>query len=66
MFYNSGEVISDQFYHLILIQNLEEKKQRKQEVLGMFFFERGSLIPKSKCQNGDKKVKMFVKTKNAP
>ena len=43
MFYNSGEVRSDQFNYLILIQNLEksEKNRRKQEVLGIFFFERG-------------------------
>ena len=43
MFYNSGEVISDKFYHIILIQNLDdsEKNRRNQEVLGIFFFERG-------------------------
>ena len=51
MFYNSGEVISDQFHHLILIQNLEnsEKNRQKQEVLGIFSFERGGgnhLFPK--------------------
>ena len=53
MFYNSGEVISDQLNHLISIRSLEnsEKNRRKQEVLGIFFFERGggAPIPKSKC-----------------
>ena len=41
MFYKSGEVISDQFNHLILIQNLEnsEKNWRKQEVLENTFFD---------------------------
>ena len=41
MFYNSGEVISDQFNHLILIQNLKnsERCQRKQKVLGIFFLQ---------------------------
>ena len=28
--------------------------------------EGGSPIPKSKCQNSDQKVNIFVKTKNAP
>ena len=39
--YKSGEVISDQFNHLILIQNLEnsEKNRRKQEVLENTFFD---------------------------
>ena len=40
MFYNSGVVISDQFNHLILIQNLEYsgKNRQKQEFWGIFFF----------------------------
>ena len=64
MFYNSGEVISDQYNHLILIQNLEnsEKNRRKQEVLGFFFLP----IPKSICQNSDQKLNILMKTKNAP
>ena len=35
---------------------------------GEFFSSRGggALIPKSKCQNSDQKVNIFVKTKNAP
>ena len=40
MFYNSGEVISDQFHHLILIRNLEnsEKKNGENKKFWDFFF----------------------------
>ena len=53
-----------------MIQNVEkfEKNRRKQEVLGIFSFERGggSPIPKSICQNSCQKVNILMKTKNAP
>ena len=49
-FYNSGEVISDQSNHLILIWNLENslKNRRKREVLGIFSWRGGggNLFPK--------------------
>ena len=53
-----------------MIRNPEpsEKNLRKQEVLGIFSFERGggSPIPKSICQNSDQKVNILMKTKNDP
>ena len=56
-----------------MIRNLENSEEKniaapKQEVLGIFSFERGggSPIPKSICQNSDQKVNILMKTKNAP
>ena len=62
MFYNRGEVISDQFDHLKVIGFrvsvvLFWKKTAKTGLFGNFFLEGGggSPIPKCICQNTDKK-----------
>ena len=70
MFYNSGEVISDQFHHITLDSKSGKfwKKSAKTRSFGNFFHCEGggSPIPKSICQNSYQKVNIFVKTKNAP
>ena len=69
MFYNSGEVIFDQFHHITLNSKSGKfwKKSAKTRSFGNFFHCEGggSPIPKSICQNSYQKVKIFVKTKNA-
>ena len=70
MFYNSGEVISDQFNHITLDSKSGKfwKNRRKQEVLDFFPLRGGggSPIPKSICHNSYQKVNTLMKTKNAP
>jgi len=70
MFYNSGEVISDQFNHITLDSKSGKfwKKSAKTRSFGNFFHCEGggSPIPKSICQNSYQKVNIFVRTKNAP
>ena len=70
MFYNSGEVISDQFNHIALDSKSGKfwKKSANTRSFGNFFPLRGggSPIPKSICQNGYQKVNILMKTKNAP
>ena len=70
MFYNSGEVISDQFNHITLDSKSGKfwKKSAKTRSFGNFFLWEGggSPIPKSICQNSYQKVNILMKTKNAP
>ena len=70
MFYNSGEVISDQFHHITLDSKSGKfrKKSAKTRSFGNCFHCEGggSPIPKSICQNSYQKVNIFVKTKHAP
>ena len=70
MFYNSGEVISDQFNHITLDSKSGKfwKKSAKTRSFGNFFLREGgaSPIPKSLCQNSCQKVNILMKTKNAP
>ena len=70
MFYNSGEVISDQFNHITLDSKSGKfwKKIGENKKFWEFFPPRGggSPIPKSICQNSYQKVNILMKTKNAP
>ena len=70
MFYNSGEVIFDQFHHITLNSKSGKfwKKSAKTRSFGNFFHCEGggSPIPKSICQNSYQKVNILMKTKNAP
>ena len=71
MFYNSGEVISDQFNHITLDSKSGKfwKKIGENKKFWEFFPLRGgggSPIPKSICQNSYQKVNILMKTKNAP
>ena len=66
MFYNSGEVISDQFHHITLDSKSGKfwKKSAKTRSFGNFFLWEGggSPIPKSICQNSYQKVNILMKT----
>ena len=69
MFSIQGEVISDQFYPLKFIWFWVSLRRygKKTVCFGNFALEGGgSPIPKSKCQNSDKILTFFVKTKNDP
>ena len=69
MFSIQGYVISDQFYPLKFIWFWVSFRRygKKTVCFGNFALEGGgSPIPKSKCQNSDKILTFFVKTKNDP
>ena len=70
MFSIQGEVISDQFYPLKFIWFWVSLRRygKKRPVFWEFdpWGGGGSPIPKSKCQNSDKILTFFVKTKNDP
>ena len=70
MFYNRGEVLSDQFDHFKLILFWVPKcsfckNQTKRDKVGIFRLRGGgSPVPTSTNHNTTQKVNIFVKTKN--
>ena len=74
MFYNRGEVLSDQFDHFKLILfwvpecSFCKKNLTKRDKVGIFRLRggEGSPVPTSTNHNTTQKVNIFVKTKNVP
>ena len=74
MFYNRGEVLSDQFDHFKLILfwvpecSFCKKNITKRDKVGIFRLRGGvgSPVPTSTNHNTTQKVKISVKTKNVP
>ena len=74
MFYNRGEVLSDQFDHFKLILfwvpecSFCKKNLTKRDKVGIFRLRGGvgSPVPTSTNHNTTQKVNIFVKTKNVP
>ena len=74
MFYNRGEVLSDQFDHFKLILfwvpecSFCKKNITKRDKVGIFRLRGGvgSPVPTSTNHNTTQKVNIFVKTKNVP
>ena len=74
MFYNRGEVFSDQFDHFKLILfwvpecSFCKKNITKRDKVGIFRLRGGvgSPVPTSTNHNTTQKVNIFVKTKNVP
>ena len=71
MFYNRGEVLSDQFDHFKLILfwvpecSFCKKNLTKRDKVGIFRLRGGgSPVPTSTNHNTTQKVNIFVKTKN--
>ena len=71
MFYNRGEVLSDQFDHFKLILFWVPKcsfckKSKKTGLSGNFSHGGGSSIPTFTHHDTTQNVRIFVKTKNVP